>query len=177
MLFLWVWWGKEEGRRMFKHCEPSFWNMSPLQFQKWAPWGPQWPIPRIKPGFLNTKPAVVNTDNKKKQRKTIHYNIWEEKYLFSQIMATHLQRPQNWKCCIQFSDFHFHFHFWTLQTKFMTEKSLGIKKNLTDLHLVALFLDTGQLLKTETNKFFFYDVNTHFMEYEQSCTPAVLGSP
>ena len=59
----------------------------------------------------------------------------------------------------------------------MTEKSLGIKKNLTDLHLVTLFLDTGQLLKTETNKFFFYDVKTHFMEYEQSCTPAVLGSP
>ena len=58
----------------------------------------------------------------------------------------------------------------------MTEKSLGIKKNLTDLHFVALFLDTGQLLKTETNKFF-YDVNTHFMEYEQSCTLAVLGSP
>lgn len=32
----------------------------------------------------------------------------------------------------------------------MTEKSLGIKENLTDLHFVALFLDTGQLLKTET---------------------------
>lgn len=58
----------------------------------------------------------------------------------------------------------------------MTEKTLGIKKTLTDLHLVALFLDTGQLLKTVTNKFF-YDVNTHFMEYEQSCTPALLGSP
>ena len=59
----------------------------------------------------------------------------------------------------------------------MTEKSLGIKENLTDLHFVALFLDTGQLLKTETKYGFFYAVNTHFMEYEQSCTLAVLGSP
>ena len=56
------------------------------------------------------------------------------------------------------------------------ETLIDQKKTLTDLHLVALFLDTGQLLKTVTNKFF-YDVNTHFMENEQSCTPAVLGSP
>ena len=39
----------------------------------------------------------------------------------------------------------------------MTEKSLGIKKTLTDLHFVALFLDTGQLLKKETKNSFFYD--------------------
>ena len=62
---------------MFKHCEPSFLKMSPPQFQKWAPWGPQWPIPRIKPGFLNTKPAVVNTDNKKSRGK--QYTIIFEK--------------------------------------------------------------------------------------------------
>ena len=55
--------------------------------------------------------------------------------------------------------FNFNFNFWTLQTKCMkmTEKSLGIKKTLTDLHFVALFLDTGQLLKKETKNSFFYD--------------------
>ena len=79
-------------------------------------------------------------------------------------MATHLQRPQNWKHCIQFGDFNFHFNFWTLQTKFMkmTEKSLGIKENLTDLHFVALFLDTGQLLKTET-KYGFFMLSTRIL--------------
>lgn len=79
-------------------------------------------------------------------------------------MATYLQRPQNWKYYIQFSDFNFHFNFWTLQTKFMkmTEKCLGIKKTLTDLHFVALFLDTGQLLKTET-KYVFLMMSTHIL--------------
>lgn len=50
---------------MFKYFGPSFLKRSPPQFQKWAPWGPQWPVPRKKPGFLSTKPAVVYTDNKK----------------------------------------------------------------------------------------------------------------
>lgn len=44
----------------------------------------------------------------------------------------------------------------------MTEKSLGIKENLTDLHFVALFFDTGQLLKTET-KYGFFMLSTHIL--------------
>ena len=44
----------------------------------------------------------------------------------------------------------------------MTEKSLGIKENLTDLHFVALFLDTGQLLKTET-KYGFFMLSTRIL--------------
>lgn len=67
---------------MFKYFEPSFLKRSPPQFQ--------WPIPRIKPGFLNTKPAVVYTDNKKsrgkqytiifKEKNTFFHKLWPPTY-------------------------------------------------------------------------------------------------